>query len=92
MSGTDLDIDDAALAGLSEKDIADIVESIDPDVSALAAERRGGVCCVSNSRVWCVCVCVCVRVRVRVRVCVCVCVRVWCDHKYSSLWCAPLCS
>ena len=42
MSGADIDFDDATLQELSETDIADIVDSIDPDVST-SGEK--GACC-----------------------------------------------
>ena len=58
MSDTGLDIDDATLQELSEKDIDDIVESIDPDVSPAGGREvaeRGGP---RIYRVVCVCVAV----------------------------------
>ena len=62
MSGADIDFDDATLQELSETDIADIVDSIDPDVST-SGEK--GACCASYT--W---------FTVSVRACVCACTRV----------------
>lgn len=56
MSETGLDIDDATLQGLSEKDIDDIVESIDPDVSPCRGKGSNAVRLVfTQFTVWCVC-------------------------------------